>query len=264
MQELGRSAAHPQQRLRVERAQGRGAARDRCFHRLVRTKRAECGHHGHRVAFVQRAARETDIIVGQGRHVRNPEVLVLQRVLDLVGEDDAQPVRSHRAGRGGRIPAHDELLGERIVEARHLLVEDVEQRLGGIDGCRRKVERQPARPLRGDHRRRQLLLRLLADGGGEQLVVEDLHLEILLAPQPAQLFDCGGGLADDRDQRVLVGRGGRAYRRRGSRGRRWRRSDSLRLRRRLPGAAGDPQCSRRKLRLHGRWRQPERACERAG
>ena len=265
MQQLGRLSAHPQQRLRVEGAQHGRAVDDGRLDRLALPERAVRRHHRHRVAFEERAAGQAHVVVRQRRQIGDPEVLVLEGVLDLVREDQPETVGTHRACRGGRwVLADVELLGGRIVESGHLLVEDVEEHLRGIDGGGREVEGQPASALGGRHLWRQLLLRLLPHRCREELVVQDLHLEVLLAADAANMLDVRGGLADETHERVLA---------------RWRRllrrelrlpwlslrpGDGLRLRPRLHGRGrrlhrhGHLQGARDRLRLGHRRSQAER------
>src|SRR5438309_727909 len=76
------------------------------------------GAHRHGVALVERLAGEAGVVVRNAGRVGEAEVLVLQGVLDLVSEREAQALA------GGRVLADDELLAERIVERGGLLVED--------------------------------------------------------------------------------------------------------------------------------------------
>ena len=78
--------------LRGHAARGGRGRVQRELHRPAGAPRAHRDHGGHRVALVESHPRQPRVVVRKLLHVREPEVLVLQGVLDLVREHQLEGV----------------------------------------------------------------------------------------------------------------------------------------------------------------------------
>ncbi|MBK7075322.1 MAG: hypothetical protein IPH44_23800 [Myxococcales bacterium] len=146
-------------------------------------------HQRHAVALDQRLPGQRRVAVVLGRlHPRGqPEVLVLQRVGDLVGHQHVGP-----AVVGGRLGRDVQLGLGRIVEAGDLLGQQVDHQLVDVGGHRHQAPALAHRGVGGALGGRRVLVHAQEDPGPQPGVVHDALGDRALDGEAAQRRDLGG------------------------------------------------------------------------